>query len=278
MKIDSHQHFWKYNPDKHNWINAQMRAIKHDFMPKDLLNILQSNQFEGTVAVESSSTEEESDFLIMQANEHSFIKGIVGWVDLQHENIQDRLGYYSSFGKLKGFRHSIQTEANPDFLMKPSFLNGIAALAKHQFTFDILIQEHQLGLANLFVRQFPKQKFVIDHLAKPKIVANDIRNWAVSIKEIASNENVYCKISGFVTENDWNLWVEADFRPYFDVIFEAFGTKRLLFGSDWPICMLAASYSQCIEILDNYMACLSKNEQNLIWGENAINFYNLKVT
>jgi L-fuconolactonase len=277
MKIDSHQHFWKYDPTRDKWITAQMKAIQKDFLPNDIINTLKINDIDGTVAVQADQSENETDFLIIQANEFNWIKGIVGWVDLQAENITDRLDYYSSFNKLKGFRHLIQDEKDPDFLETIAFKNGISALQKHNFTYDILIKPNQLVAANEFVRNFPNQKFVLDHIAKPNIAKNDIFQWSKQIKELARNENVYCKLSGIVTENHWNLWNEADFKQYLDVVFEVFGTKRLMFGSDWPVCMLAAAYSQVVEILDNYMADLSENEQNLIWGQNAIDFYNLSI-
>ena len=275
-KIDSHQHFWKFDPDRHQWISPQMKAIRHDFMPKDLINILQNNDVEGTVAVQVDQTEDETNFLIELANEYSFIKGVVGWVDLQSPLVEQSLEYFSNFPKLKGFRHIVQNEPDTQFLLNTNFMNGISLLEKYNFTYDILIYEKQLAAANQFVRHFPNQKFVIDHIAKPKIAINQMEPWAKQIREIAKNENCFCKISGMVTENDWNLWVESDFRPYLEVVFEAFGPKRLMFGSDWPVCMLAASYSQVIDILGNFIAELSEIEQNQIWRNTALDFYNLK--
>lgn len=275
-KIDSHQHFWKYDANQHSWITPQMKAIRHDFLPKDLKNILDNNDIEGTVAVQADSTEDETNFLIELANEYSFIKGVVGWVDLKAENVAQRLEYYSNFKKLVGFRHVVQDEPNPDFMLEQSFLNSISLLEHFNYTYDILIYEKQLPAANLFVKKFPNQKFVLDHIAKPKISINQLKPWEYQIKEIAKNENCFCKLSGLVTENDWNLWSEADFKPYLDVVFEAFGTKRLMFGSDWPVCMLAASYSQVIEIVDNYINELSNTEQNRILYQNVTDFYRIK--
>lgn len=275
-KIDSHQHFWKYDVARHQWITPQMKAIRHDFLPKDLINILKNNDIEGTVAVQADSTEVETNFLIELANEYSFIKGVVGWVDLRDEKVPQRLEYYSNFKKVVGFRHVVQDELDPNFLLDQSFLAGIALLEPLNYTYDVLIYEKQLPTANLFIKRFPNQKFVLDHIAKPKIAINQIKPWEQQIREIARNENCYCKLSGMVTENDWNLWNEADFKPYLDVIFEAFGTKRLMFGSDWPVCMLAASYSQVIEIIDNYIKDLSDFEKDRIWRQNATDFYNLK--
>lgn len=276
MKIDAHQHFWKYEASRQEWITPKMKAIKHDFLPKDLLNILKINGVDGTVVVQVDQTEAETNYLIELANEHSFIKGIVGWVDFQAENLSERLEYYSNFQKLKGFRHIVQTELDPNFLLRPGFLNGIEKLEEYNFTYDILIKENQLINTIHFVEQFPNQKFIVDHLAKPKIATGLLKPWSQNIKELAQYENVYCKLSGVVTENDWNLWNEADFNPYLDVVFEAFGTNRLVFGSDWPVSMLAASYGQVMEIIENYMAPSSSSDKAKIWGENAVDFYSLK--
>lgn len=276
MKIDAHQHFWKYESTRHDWITPQMKAIRHDFLPKDLLNILKINEIDGTVLVQVDQTEAETNYLIELANEYSFIKGIVGWVDIQAENIEERLEYYSNFQKLKGFRHIVQSEADPNFLLKSSFLNGIDKLEKYNFTYDILIHENQLPNTIHFVKQFPNQKFIIDHLAKPKIATGRLKPWSQNIIELAQSDNVYCKLSGMVTENDWNLWNEIDFKPYLDVVFEAFGTNRLVFGSDWPVSMLAASYGQVMEIIENYLKPFSDDEKAKIWGRNAIDFYSLK--
>jgi L-fuconolactonase len=276
LKIDAHQHFWKYEAGRHQWISPQMKAIRHDFLPNNLKHILLENEVEGTVVIQVDQTEQETDFLIELANENSFIKGIVGWVDLQAYDIEERLYYYTSFNKLKGFRHIIQAEKDPNFMLNPSFLNGIAALSKGNFAFDILITEKQLAITNLIVKRFPNQKFVINHLAKPKIATGQLEPWARQIKEIAKNENCCCKLSGLVTENDWNLWNEVEFIPYLDVVLEAFGTKRLMFGSDWPVCMLAASYSQVIEIIENHIEQFTKTEKNAIWHQNATDFYHLK--
>lgn len=275
-KIDSHQHFWKYDASRHEWITPQMKAIRHDFLPKDLINILETNGVEGTVAVQVDQTENETNYLIDLANEYPFIKGVVGWIDLQSADLEQRLEFYSNFPKLKGFRHIVQAEPDPNFLLKPDFQRGISLLKNYNFTYDILIYEKQLPAAIELVRQFPNQPFVIDHIAKPKIADSKLEPWAKNIREIAKSENCFCKISGMVTENDWNLWLESDFEAYLEVVLEAFGPKRLMFGSDWPVCMLAASYSQVVEILENFISKLSENEQNQIWRNTALDFYNLK--
>ena len=276
MKIDAHQHFWQYDKIKHSWITPQMKAIQHDFMPNNLINLLKNNGIDGTIAVQVDQTEDETAYLLKLANEHSFIKGVVGWVDFQDENIDQRLEYFSNFPKLKGFRHIVQAENDPNFLLRPQFLEGISKLEKYNFTYDILIYENQIENTIHFVRQFPNQKFILDHIGKPKIGKGLLKPWASNMIELGKYKNVYCKLSGLVTENDWNLWTEDDFIPYFETVFEAFDTNRLVFGSDWPVCMLAASYEQTLSILENNINGFSDQEKSKIWGENAIRFYNLQ--
>ncbi len=272
--IDSHQHFWQYHPSKQNWIDDTMSAIRRDFLPKDLEPVLQENNIVGCMAVQADQSEEETDFLIALQKQHSFIKGIVGWVDLQSDDIDSRLAYYSQHPSLKGFRHVLQGEA-PEFMLQPDFIRGIAALQKFNFTYDILIFPKHLPAAIELVKQFSHQKFVVDHLAKPYIKAGLIDEWRRDIKTIAAFENVFCKISGMVTEADFEHWRIQDFRPYLDVAVEAFGTKRILYGSDWPVCLVAASYQQTKGIVDDYFASFSETEQSDFFGGNAGNFYQL---
>jgi len=272
--IDSHQHFWQYDAVKHDWINDEMAVIRRDFLPADLLPVLQQNQVDGCVAVQADQTEAETDFLLQLSREHSFIKGVVGWVDLRADSIQDRLAYYAQFPAIKGFRHVLQGEA-PAFMLQPSFVRGIAALQSFNFTYDILIFPQHLQAAIELVKQFPDQPFVIDHIAKPYIKAGFIDEWKKDIQSIAKYNNVHCKISGMVTEGDFTQWKKADFAPYLEVVTAAFGVKRLLFGSDWPVCLSAASYEQMISIVREYFASFSADEQALLFGKNATEFYHL---
>jgi L-fuconolactonase len=276
MKIDSHQHFWKFDPIRDSWIDESMSAIQRDFLPVDLKPLLNENGFDGCIAVQADQSEAETDFLLGHANTHDFIKGVVGWVDLQSPNIDGRLEHYSNFPKLKGLRHVLQGEADRALMLKPAFMNGIAALKQFDFTYDILIYPDQLVHTYEFVKAFPNQKFVIDHLAKPHIKQKEIAGWSAAIKALAVFDNVYCKVSGMVTEADWQNWQPADFTPYLDVVFEAFGTKRLLFGSDWPVCNVAGGYHKMINIVKNYTSKLSAIEQVNFWGDNAVEFYKLK--
>ena len=275
MRIDSHQHFWNYHPVKDAWIGADMKVIQRDFLPADLLPLLHENNIDGCIAVQADQSEEETHFLLQLAQENDFIKGVVGWVDFRANNIEDRLQYFSQFKKLKGFRHIVQGESDDDFLLRKDFCNGIAQLEKYNFTYDLLILPKHLKFAAKFVKQFPKQSFVIDHLAKPIFKANDFSEWQRGITELATYKNVYCKVSGMVTEADWENWKTADFNYCLDILLEHFGTDRLMFGSDWPVSLLAATYEQSSAIVKNYFSKFSKEEQDKIWGGNAVKFYNL---
>jgi L-fuconolactonase len=275
MKIDSHQHFWKYHPVKDAWITDDMKVIQRDFLPVDLLPLLQENHIDGCIAVQADQSEYETHFLLLLAKENDFIKGVVGWVDLCGENLESRLEHFAQFKKLKGFRHIVQGEADENFLLQEDFCRGIAKLEKYNFTYDILIFPRHLPVAIKFVKKFPNQKFVIDHLAKPNFKQIDFDQWEKGIREIASFPNVYCKVSGLVTEADWNDWTEADFTYCLNVVTEAFGINRLMFGSDWPVSLLAASYVQSCAIVENYFSKFSTEEQDRIWGKNTLDFYNL---
>ncbi|MFD0750179.1 amidohydrolase family protein [Mucilaginibacter calamicampi] len=274
-KIDSHQHFWKYEPVRDSWITDDMAVVQRDFFPEDLAPILKSNGFDGCVIVQSDQSEEENHFQLQNAEGYSFIKGVVGWVDLLSANVEQRLEYYSQFKKLKGFRHVLQGEPQRDFMLRPEFLNGLSLLSKYDFTYDILVFPDQLKFVNEMVARFPYQKFVLDHIAKPYIKDKTISGWDSDIRALGKFDNVCCKISGMVTETNWNSWKPEDFDPYIDVVVEAFGADRLMFGSDWPVCTVAASYEQVYGIVKNYFSNYSASEQEKIFGENAIKFYSL---
>lgn len=275
MVIDSHQHFWIYEAEKHAWIDDDMNVIRKNFLPEDLKLVYQENGIDGCVAVQADQTLIETDFLLDLAEKNDFIKGIVGWVDLRASNIESVLEKYSRFPKLKGFRHVVQGEADHNFMLRPDFLNGISALEKYNFTYDILIFPHQLGTALELVRRFPKQKFVIDHIAKPYIKDGFYDGWAALMKVIGQHQNVYCKLSGMTTEADYNNWTPEQIEPYMQLVLDSFGAKRILFGSDWPVCLVAGNYTKTKELVTNFIAKLSLEEQAAIMGENAIKFYNL---
>ncbi len=273
--IDAHQHFWNYDPVKYNWITDDMSVIQKSFLPADLQPILESNGIEGCIAVQTDQSEAENEFLLKLATENNFIKAIVGWVDLQAENIDERLDHYSQYHKMKGFRHILQGEANRALMLKPCFKKGIGLLELYGYTYDILIFPDQLKYALELVEAYPAQLFVLDHLAKPYIKDKKIDDWKKEIKAIAKYENLFCKISGMVTEADWHHWNKADFAPYLDVVVEAFGTKRIMFGSDWPVCLVAASYEEMMGIVKEYFSSYSQSEQDDFFRHNAVHFYNL---
>ena len=275
MRVDAHQHFWQFDPVRDNWITSDMAAIQKNFMPDDLQPLLAQNGFDGCVAVEAHQSEEQTDFLVGLANGHSIIKGVVGWVDLQAENIAERLEHFSQYKIIKGFRHVLQGEPQRDLMLSTNFVRGIAALQEFDFTYDILIFPDQLIYSKNLAAQFPEQKFVIDHLAKPPIRKKEIKEWTLDIESIAILPNVYCKVSGLVTEADWKGWEKDDFRPYIDAIVENFGVDRIMFGSDWPVCLVAASYNEVVDVVKDYFSSFSTDEQQKVFGGNAVQFYNL---
>jgi L-fuconolactonase len=274
-KIDSHQHFWKFDPVRDSWIDETMSTIQQDFMPDDLKPLLDKYGIEGCVAVQADQSETETEFLLGLADSYDFIKGVVGWVDLRADNIGKRLEYFSQFKKLKGFRHVLQGETDRALMLSPQFTKGISALKAHDYTYDILIFPDQLGYTHQFVKTFGGHRFVIDHIAKPDIKNKNFEKWENGIKALARHENVWCKVSGMVTEADWYNWMLADFEPYLNIVFEAFGPKRVMFGSDWPVCNVAGGYQQMLSVVKNYVAKLTDNEQALFWGLNAIEVYKL---
>ena len=273
--IDAHQHFWNYDPAVHTWMSDQMDVIKKDFTPDLLKKELEAHDVNGCIAVQADQSEDETKFLIELARSHEFIKGVVGWVDLQNKKIEECLARYVDEPVVKGFRHVVQDEPDPGFMLRKSFQHGISVLRDHDFTYDILIFPKQLTAALQLVLNFPDQPFVIDHLAKPNIRDHEMGQWQKYMQELGKHDHVYCKISGMVTEADWHGWSYEDFLPYLDGVMEAFGPQRLMYGSDWPVCLLSATYGKVKHIVDQYISTLSSSEQSLIMGENAIKFYQL---
>jgi L-fuconolactonase len=273
--IDSHQHFWKYNSEDFEWIADDMSVIRKDFLPDELQLIYQKNNVEGCVAVQVIQTEEENNFFLEFAEKFDFIKGIVGWVDLMTDDIGDKLAYWNQHKKLKGFRHILQGESDRALMLQPSFKNGISLLRKFDLTYDILIYPDQLVYTLALVALFPDQKFVIDHLAKPYIKSAGIKQWKTDIEKFKMFDNVYCKVSGMVTEADWKNFSSETFKPYLDIVAQTFGTNRMMFGSDWPVCLVAASYDTVLQIVVDYFSSFSQDEKNSIFYNNAVEFYDL---
>ena len=274
MKLDSHQHFWKYSPQQHNWIDDSMVSLKRDFLPNDLEPHLIENKIEACVVVQADQSEKETEFLLELATQYEFIKGVVGWVDLRAKNVEERLQFYSQNQYFKVVRHIVQSEKQ-DFLLDPAFQNGIGKLGNLNLTYDLLIYSHQIEAAIKLVSQFPNQKFVLDHLAKPNIKNGKIDPWKNQIQRLAQFSNVSCKISGMVTEADHSQWKPSDFIPYLDIVFDAFGENRILFGSDWPVCLLAASYQEVYQLITDYTANFSLEQRDKLFGANAERFYNI---
>jgi L-fuconolactonase len=275
MKVDSHQHFWRYDPARFGWFDDRMAMLKRDFMPSDLEPLLREHGFDGCVAVQASQTEQETEFLLGLARENSFIKGVVGWVALCDRDISRRLEHYSQFPSLCGVRHIVQWERDDEFMQCTDFQNGIAALSRFSLAYDILIFPRHLASALKLAKRFPDQPFVVDHIAKPYIKDRKIDSWRDGIIKLAELPNVCCKVSGMVTEASWPDWRAEDFTPYLDVVFEAFGIDRVMFGSDWPVCLLAGSYAQVLGILENYMKSFSADETGRFLGGNAQRFYGI---
>lgn len=273
MTIDAHQHFWKYDPVRHSWIGDDMAVIKRDFLPTDLEKVYAANDIAGCVAVQADQSEAETTFLLELAATYTFVKGVVGWVDLRAENLSDRLAHFSQSPRLCGFRHVVQSEPDPAFLLREDFRKGLARLHDYDFTYDLLIYPNQLPAAIQTVRDFPLQKFVIDHIAKPPIKTGKIDSWASAMREIALSGNTWCKVSGMITEANWQSWQYDDLAPYLDVVFEAFGENRLMFGSDWPVCLLAGDYPRVKDIVKRYLG--DRRVQSPVWGANAAAFYGL---
>jgi L-fuconolactonase len=274
MTIDSHQHFWIFDPVRDSWITPEMEAIRRDFLPADLEPVLQANGIDGCVAVQADQTDTETEFLLHLAEANDFIKGVVGWIDLRTPDLYDRLEKYSQFELLKGFRHIVQSEFE-GFLLQQDFIKGVGQLAAFDFTYDILVYPHQLEEAYEFAKKLPRVRFVLDHLAKPYIKKGEKEIWAGSIKKLAELPNVSCKLSGMVTEADWHNWQSADLQPYMDVVLDAFGAKRLLFGSDWPVCLVAAQYEDMKAVVTEFISSFSPTEKEAIMGGNASVCYNL---
>jgi len=276
IKIDAHQHFWQFDPVRDAWIDETMSVIRRDFLPEDLQPLLSENNVAGCVAVQADQSETETEFLLALAEKNNFIKGVVGWVDLRKENVVERLAHYAKNSLFKGVRHIAQGEAD-DFLLRADVQWGIGFLEQYDLTYDILVFAHQLPAAIELVKAFPKQKFVLDHLAKPQYSQALDKDWQANIAALAQHPNVSCKLSGMVTETEGFKWKKSDFTPFLDLVLNSFGTDRVMYGSDWPVCLLAADYTAQLDILQAYIANLSEAEQAKIMGGNAAEFYNLNM-
>ena len=275
MIIDSHHHYWHYNPVDYDWIDDSMKVIRTDFLPEKLEMTIMEAKIDAVISVQARQSLEETDWLITMAHQNKFMKGVVGWLPLNHENIESYLEKYSGEKILKGVRHVVQGEPDPEFILRSDFNRGISLLKKYSLVYDLLIQERQLPNSIRFVDRHPCQPFVLDHIAKPLIGRNELSPWKENSQELAKRDNVNCKISGMVTEADYNNWTSEQLLPYFEVILEAFGPDRLLFGSDWPVCLLATSYKSWADLVRKNISTYSETEQAKIMGGNAVRIYDL---
>ena len=274
MRIDSHQHFWRYSQGEYPWINPRS-SIRRDFLPADLEPELRRNQLDGCVAVQARQTLDETRWLLQLAESCEFVRGVVGWVDLCSPELPEQLEQFADEAKLVGVRHVAQDEPDDRFLMRQDFRQGIAQLQDFGLTYDILVFPRQLPAAIELARAFPEQPFVLDHLAKPSIRDAQLSPWSELLKTLGRCSNVMCKISGLVTEADWDEWKPADLKPYLDVAFEAFGVERLMFGSDWPVALLAGSYQEVITVVRDYVTRYADGAAAQVFGLNATSFYGL---
>lgn len=275
--LDSHVHFWNYDPVKHAWINEEMKSIRRSFGPEDAKQQFDRYQIEGCVTVQADTTDAETDFLCELADKHTFIKAVVGWTDLQGADLQDRLEAYSKRPIIKGFREIMQGAPDEQFLTNKKFHEGVGRLNALGFTYDVLIFHHQLPVAIRFTEKFPDQPFMLDHIAKPNIKQGEWKKWKEDIREIAKNPNMFCKISGMITEADYQRWTYQDILPYLEIVAEYFGTDRLCYGSDWPVALVAGTYGQVLQVVTEFLKQVPDSEKEKVLFGNTSRFYNLSI-
>jgi L-fuconolactonase len=274
--IDAHHHLWRYSPQEYAWIDGSMTRLRRDFFPADLAAELAGSEVDGAVAVQARQTLQETNWLLSLAENLPFMRGVVGWAPIASEDFPAELERLKSHKKLKGLRHVIQGEPDDNYINRPDFNRGIKALTDSGLVYDILIFEKHLPAAVEFVDRHPNQVFVLDHIAKPQIRNAVLEPWRQNISDLARRPNVYCKLSGMVTEANWVTWSEADLRPYVDVVLEAFTPARLMFGSDWPVCLLATTYRKWFESLKHLIGQFSAAEKDRVLGATAIEVYHLR--
>lgn len=275
MRIDAHQHFWQYSPEQYGWISDPMTGLRRDFLPDDLAPLLRANDIQGCVAVQARQSLEETRWLLELAAQTPMIKGVVGWIDLCREDLPAQLQQFRNNPHLKGFRHVLQDEPDPDFMLRPEFIRGVEILADQGYSYDILINAGQLPQACELVRRLPAMNLVIDHIAKPDITARQWQGWQEPMLELAGFEHVHCKVSGMVTEADWDRWQTVDMHPYMKHVFDCFGPQRLMFGSDWPVCQVAAPYGSVLELVESFVRQHGPDAEAQVMGGNARDFYRL---
>lgn len=275
MQIDSHVHFWRYGPQTHGWISDAMVALKRDFLPTDLKPLLDAQGIDGCLAVQAEQNTHETRWLLSLAEAHPWIAGVVGWVDLRADGVALEIESLCRNPRLRGLRHIVQDEPDDRFLLKSDFLRGISVLERYGIVYDILVYSRQLAAAVEFASHFPRQRFVVDHMAKPAIARSERSSWETPLRSLGAMPNVYCKVSGLVTEADWRNWRPQDFEYYLDTVLSVFGPDRILFGSDWPVCTLAGSYGQVVSLIKSFVERRCPDSHAKVFGENARNCYDL---
>jgi len=276
MRIDAHQHFWRYRPETHGWISNAMAVLKQDFLPPDLEPLLSAQGFDGCVAVQAAQALDETRFLLGLADAHPFVRAVVGWVDLLSPDLEAQLESFDAHPRFRGIRHIAQDEPDDRWLARPDVVRGVGALRRLGLTYDILVYARQLPAALALAQALPEQPFVVDHIAKPEIRAGRLDPWRADVRRLAALPHVLCKLSGLVTEAAWDRWTPADLRPYLEVVLEAFGPGRLMIGSDWPVCLLAADYATVTGAVRDFIGSLSESEQAAVLGGNATRFYGIE--
>ncbi len=276
MKIDAHHHFWNYNAGEYAWISGSMGVLRKDYLPETLAPELEAAGIDGVVSVQARQSLKETEWLLDLAAEHDFIKGVVGWVPLVSPEAGRDLDNFAPDHFLKAVRHVLHDEPGDDYVLRADFNAGVGLLESRHLAYDILIFERHLRQTIQFVDMHPQQIFVLDHLAKPKIKDNEFEPWRKYMRQLAERENVYCKISGMAVEADHQAWTPEQLKPYYEITLEAFGPRRLMFGTDWPVCLLACEYRQWSEIVRGFVAELSDSEQQRILGETAVEAYHLE--
>ncbi|TWI58631.1 L-fuconolactonase [Pseudomonas duriflava] len=275
-RIDAHQHFWRYVPDHYRWIDDSMLVLKRDYLPNDLKPLLKAHQISGCIAVQARQSEQETNALLALAKEHPWIAGVIGWVDVRDASLPDALDRWQDVQRLRGFRHQIQDEANPnEFLADTAFNQGVAILQTRGYLYEILIKSSSLAATYDFARRHDRQPLILDHLGKPPVTHGNFQTWAEQLAPLAALPHVHCKLSGLITEAEWATWQPDQLLPYLNQALELFGPERLLFGSDWPVCRLAGEYDQVYQLTQQALASLSASERAAIMGGNAIRLYGL---
>jgi L-fuconolactonase len=277
-RIDSHQHFWRYDPAEYAWIDDAMAGLRRDYLPDEAQREMAGTGVDACVAVQARQTLDETRWLLALAAAHPAIVGVVGWIDLQAPDARQQLERFADDRKLVGIRHIVQTEPDDRFMLRPAFCRGIALLEEFGLAYDILVYSRQLAAAVELAERFAGQRFVLDHLGKPEIRRGERRAWERDVRALAACANVSAKLSGLVTEADWKGWTARDIRPYLDVAFDCFGAERLMIGSDWPVCTVAAGYARVMALVSDYLADRPATERDAVLGGNAQRFYNLRVT